>query len=108
MIIDYNSNTKYERCTLSGPYTAGVNPLTTITRGNPKYSGGASTAVAHSGGAKVIFAPTYADFENAATAINSKINKSGGTFTGEVNFTGTTIGGVRLNNSTTRCFSFTR
>ncbi len=101
MIIDYNSNTKYERCTLSGPYTAGVNPLTTITRGNPKYSGGASTAVAHSGGAKVIFAPTYADFENAATAINSKINKSGGTFTGEVNFNSTTIGGVRLNNLTT-------
>lgn len=99
MIIDYNSSTKYERCTIAGPYTGGTSPLT-VTRGGPRYSGGASTATTHSGGAKVIIGPTYADLENAATAINTKMDKTGGTFTGSIDFSGASTT-VRLPNLTT-------
>lgn len=100
LIIDYDSGTSYERCTINGPYTGGTTIITGVTRGNPKYSGGASTAKEHSGGAKVIIGPTYVDFENAAAAINSKFDKSGGVISGSV-----TINGGLTVNSTSNAFS---
>lgn len=73
----------------------------TATRGIAKYEGGGSSAVAHSGGTKIIFANNWKLFDDIQTAIASKADIAGQTFTGRIDFSGTTHSGVRLNSLTT-------
>ncbi len=49
----------------------------TVTRGLPAYDGGASTATSHSGGATFIISDNWQTFDDAATAINTKLNTNG-------------------------------
>lgn len=94
--IDYD-NSKYELCkaTIAG----GV--ITLTDRAQPTYEGGTGVARSHSSGAKVIISHTWKTFADIATAIATKLNKSGGTMTGALEFSGTDHGGVRLVNLTT-------
>lgn len=53
----------------------------TVQRGKTDYDGGTSTAVAHSGGAKVVITNTYHIFDEYGDAINSKLDNDGGNTT---------------------------
>jgi hypothetical protein len=53
----------------------------TVTRGQPDYSGGASTVQEHSGGATVVITNTYQVYSELATAVNSKLDANGGNAT---------------------------
>jgi hypothetical protein len=75
------------------------NTLNVLTRGMPKYEGGASTANSHSAGAKVYISDNWQTFKDIYTAIASKFNAAGGSFTGPVDFSGATAT-VRLPNLT--------
>jgi len=46
----------------------------TVTRGLPAYSGGASTAASHSGGATIIISDNWQTFDDIEDAINSKLD----------------------------------
>ena len=81
--------------------TAIVGTTLTVTRGRPDYSGGPSTAQSHSGGAVVIISDNFNVFSDYATAINSKADNTGDTFTGELLFSGTGHPGIRVNSLTT-------
>lgn len=85
-VIDYDKpTTKIEIISFTG--VSGSN-LTGVTRGVAKYEGGGSTAQTHSSGAKVIISDNWQTWKDIATAINSKIDTTGGTITGDLLFSG--------------------
>lgn len=94
--IDYD-NSSYELC--KGTIAAGV--ITLTDRGIATYEGGTGVARSHSSGAKVIISHTWKTFADIATAIATKLDKTGGTMSGALQFSGTNHGGVRLINLTT-------
>lgn len=51
----------------------------TVTRGIALYDGGGSSARAHAGGTKVIFSNNWKLFDDLETAVNSKLDQTGGT-----------------------------
>ena len=57
------------------------NVLSGVTRGVASYTGGSSTARAHGAGVKVIIGNPWQLYNDIATAINSKLDKSGGVAT---------------------------
>ena len=66
-----------------------------------KADGGASTAAAHSGGAKLIFSDNWQTFNDIEDAIATKADIAGEVFTGKVEFSGTTHAGLQANSLTT-------
>ena len=80
---------------------SGVSSTTwTVTRGIPLSEGGPSSAAEHAGGVKIIISNNWKTYSDIATAITSKIDKAGGTFTGPVLFSGASTT-FRLPNLTT-------
>ena len=73
----------------------------TVTRAQARYTGDAGSAKTHAAGAKVIISDNQAFFADVQTAVNSKVDKSGSTMTGPLDFSGTTNSGLRVNNLTT-------
>lgn len=73
----------------------------TVTRAQARYTGDAGSAKAHASGAKVVISNNQAAFADIRTAINSKIDDTGDTMSGRLDFSGTTHIGVRLNSLTT-------
>jgi len=84
------------------------------TRGIPTAKGGSATTTSHGGGSTLIISDNWNTFDDIATAIASKPSLSDNntwtgtntlqdttTFEEEVDFSGTTIGGLRVNNLTT-------
>ena len=53
----------------------------TLSAVQPDYYGHSPTSVAHTGGAKVVITDSWSVFDDAATAINSKVDKSTGAIT---------------------------
>lgn len=97
-VIDFDKpSTKLEVISFTG--ISGSN-LTGVTRGIAKYEGGPSTADTHASGAKVIITNNWKTWADVATAINSKADKAGDTFTGPVDFSGASTT-FRLPNLTT-------
>lgn len=72
----------------------------TVTRGIPLYEGGPSSAAAHAGGVKFIISNNWKTFDKIREAIATKMDISGGTFTGPVAFSGASTS-FRLPNLTT-------
>lgn len=95
--VDYDNATNYEPMTV----TANTGATLTVTRGVLSYEGGASTAKAHSAGAKVRMSIGWKDFDDIKTAVNSKLDESGGTMTGLLQFSGTDHAGVKFISLTT-------
>ena len=80
---------------------SGVSSTTwTVTRGIPLHEGGPSSAAEHAGGVRIIITNNWKTYSDIATAIASKINKAGGTFTGAVDFSGASTT-LRIPNLTT-------
>jgi len=73
----------------------------TVTRGIAKYEGGGSSASAHAGGTTIIFSNNWKLFDDIKTAIASKANTAGDTFSGLIQFSGTDHAGVKLISLTT-------
>ena len=97
-VIDYDKpTTKIEIISFTG--VSGSN-LTGVTRGVAKYEGGASTAQTHASGAKVIISDNWQTWKDIATAINSKLDTTGGTVTGSIDFSGA-VATFRTPNLTT-------
>jgi hypothetical protein len=75
IIID-PENSKRERCQVTA---LSVDKKTfTITRAQADFLGDTPTAKSHSGGAKVVISDSWNTFNEAATAINTKLDASGG------------------------------
>ena len=86
------------------PISAKDSSAKTFTIDSRNSSQGASvttTAQTHGVGSKVIISDNYQFWKDIVDAVNSKLDETGGTFTGEVDFSGTTIAGLRVNNLTT-------
>lgn len=94
--IDYD-NSSYELC--KGTIAAGV--ITLTDRAQATYEGGTGVARSHSSGAKVIISHTWKTFADIATAIATKLDKSGGTMSGALEFSGTDHAGIKLISLTT-------
>lgn len=62
--------------------------LTGVTRAIATYDGETATAYPHGAGITVVLSDDWKYFEDIATAVNSKIDTAGGTFTGPVAFSG--------------------
>jgi len=60
-----------------------------------------SSQQTHSTGSKVIISDNYQYWEDIQTAINSKLDDTGGTMTGLLQFSGTTHWGLKVNSLTT-------
>lgn len=85
-VIDYDKpNTKIEIISFTG---ISGNNLTGCVRGVAKYDGGATTAQTHASGAKVIISDNWQTWKDIATAIATKLDKAGGTITGNLTING--------------------
>lgn len=89
IVIDYDSIANFEIVECDGVSGNNVN-VKAGGRGKPKYEGGPSTAKSHAAGAKVMITDTWITWADISTAVNSKLNSSGGTITGPVDFSGAT------------------
>lgn len=69
-----------EHITCTG-WSSTTNILSGVTRGVAAYTGGASTAAAHGAGVKVVIGNPWQLYSDIATAINSKVDESGGVAT---------------------------
>lgn len=78
IIID-PENSKRERCVVTA--IDATKKIFTVTRAQPDYYGHTATAVAHSGGAKVVITDSWSIFNDIATVVNSKVDKSTGAIT---------------------------
>lgn len=86
VVIDYDVTAKFEIAECDG--ISGNNVIVkTGGRGKPKYEGGASTAVSHAAGAKIMITDTWKNYADAATAIATKLDTAGGTITGSLTIT---------------------
>jgi hypothetical protein len=80
----------------------GVSSTTlTITRAAALYEGATSTAYAHSGGAKVVMSNNWNYYNDIVTSAATKLDETGGTMSGKLQFSGTTHAGVQLISLTT-------
>lgn len=78
-----------------------TNVLSGVTRGVAKYTGGGSTAAAHGAGIPVVLSNDWNYFNDYATAINAKVDTSGDTMTGLLQFSGLSTEGLRVKSLTT-------
>lgn len=69
-------------------------------RAQARYNGDAPTPLLHTVGSKIIISDPYGLWTEIQTAVNSKINTAGGTFTGPLDFSGATAS-FRIPNMTT-------
>lgn len=81
MGIDYDSTNKYEVVEVTA---VSGSVVTFGARGIATISGGGSSATSHGSGAKVVISNNWNVFNDIATAVNSKLDKSGGTMTGPI------------------------
>lgn len=95
-IVDSN-NPETITCTGWNPAT---NVLTGVTRGVATYTGESATGSAHGAGTGVVLSDDWNYFAAIQTAVNSKIDLAGGTFTGPVDFSGASTT-FRIPNLTT-------
>lgn len=82
-------------------YDSTAKTLTVSSISFEKGLGISSTAQSHSTGSKVIISDNYQFWEDIQTAVNSKLDDTGGTMTGLLQFTGTTHAGIKLLSLTT-------
>lgn len=82
-------------------YDSTAKTLTVSSISFEKGLGISSTAQDHSTGSKVIISDNYQFWEDIQTAINTKLDDTGGTMTGLLQFTGTTHAGIKLISLTT-------
>lgn len=73
----------------------------TVTRGIAKYEGGGSTAAAHAGGVSVVISHNWKTFSDIATSLDSKVDNTGDTMSGVLQWSGTTHAGIKLLSLTT-------
>lgn len=84
LIESYNSTTKTLTVKAAG-------------RAQNRYAGDSATALAHAVGSKIIISDAYPVWDN----LNDGLAISGGTMTGQLNFSGTTHAGIKLLTLTT-------
>ena len=82
-------------------YDSTAKTLTVSSISFEKGLGISSTAQDHSTGSKVIISDNYQFWVDIQTAINTKLDDTGGTMTGLLQFTGTTHAGIKLLSLTT-------
>lgn len=82
-------------------YDSTAKTLTVSSISFEKGLGISSTAQSHSTGSKVIISDNYQFWEDIQTAINTKLDDTGGTMTGGLDFTGTTHAGLKVISLTT-------
>lgn len=81
-------------------WNSSTNALSGVTRGVDIYTGAGSSGVAHAAGTEVVIADDWNIFSDIATAVNSKADIAGETFTGPVDFSGASTT-LRIPNLTT-------
>jgi len=74
---------------------------TVATRGIPIAKAGTDTTTSHGGGSKIIISNHWEVYDDIATAIATKADVAGDTFTGLIQFSGTTHAGIKLISLTT-------
>lgn len=89
-----------EHITATG-WNSSTKELSGVTRGVASYTGGGSTARAHGGGVVVVLGNPWQIYDDVNTALTSKADLAGDTFTGKVDFSGTGHQGIVTNNLTT-------
>jgi len=82
-------------------YDPTAKTLTVSSISFEKGLGISSTQQTHTTGSKVIISDNYQFWADIKTAINSKLDDTGGTMTGLLEFSGTTHGGIKVNSLTT-------
>lgn len=82
-------------------YDSTAKTLTVSSISFEKGLGISSTQQTHTTGSKVIISDNYQFWADIKTAINSKLDDTGGTMTGLLEFSGTTHGGIKVNSLTT-------
>ncbi len=78
-----------------------TNTLSGVTRGLAAYTGGSSTAVAHGAGVKVVAGVSFQNLDDINTGLESKVDLTGDSMTGDLDWSSTTKQGLVLNSLTT-------
>ena len=69
-------------------WNSSTNALTGVTRGVDTYTGESASGSAHGAGIAVVLSNPWNLYDDIATAVNTKADSAGDTFTGPVDFTG--------------------